>query len=63
MSLLTVVYVHVGHNILHEEEKNRRRNTALDYDPKEDELLLYCPLYAKHLEEYTKNTIFARTQH
>ena len=54
MSLLTGVYGHVGHHILHEEEKNRRRNTALAYDPGEDEFLLYCPLYVNHLEEYTK---------
>ena len=36
MSLLTGVYGHVGHHILHEEEKNRRMNTTLAYDPKED---------------------------
>ena len=36
MSLLTGVHGHVGHHILHEEEKNRRRNTAPEYDPKED---------------------------
>ena len=35
MSLLTVVYGHVGHHILHKEEKNRRINTALTYDIKE----------------------------
>ena len=45
---------HVSNRILHEEEKNKRRNTALAYDPKEDEFLLYCPLYVNHLEEYTK---------
>ena len=54
MSLLTGVYGHVGNHILHREEKNRRRNNALAYDPKEDKFLLYCPLYGKHLEEYTK---------
>ena len=54
MSLLTGVYCNVGHHIPHEEEKNRRRNTDLAYDPKEDELLIYCPFYVKHLEEYTK---------
>ena len=56
MSLLTGMYGHVGHHILHKEEKNRRRNTALEYDPKEEKLLLYCPLYVNHLEEYTKKT-------
>ena len=35
MSLLTDVYGHVGHQILDEEEKNRRRNNALAYYPKE----------------------------
>ena len=54
MYLLTGVYCNLGHHIPHEEEKNRRRNTALAYDPKEDEFLLYCPFYVKHLEEYTK---------
>ena len=54
MSLLTGVYVNVGRNILHEREKNRRRNNALADDPEEYGLLLYCPLYVKHLEEYTK---------
>ena len=34
--------------------KNRRRNTALVCDPKEDKLLLYFPLYLKQLEQYTK---------
>ena len=34
MSLLTSVYGHVGHHILHKEEENRERNTALEYDPK-----------------------------
>ena len=47
MSLLTCVYGRVSHHILHEEEKNRRRNNALAYDPKEDKFLLYCPLYVK----------------
>ena len=54
MSLLTGVYGNVGHHILHDREKNRRRNTALAYDPKEDGLILYFPLYVKHLEGYTK---------
>ena len=54
MSLLTGVYGHVGHHILHEKEKNRRRNTALEYYPKEGRFLLYFPLYVKHLDEYTK---------
>ena len=54
MSLLTGVYGRVDHHILHEKEKNRRRNTAIAYYPKEDEFLLYCPLYLKHLEESTK---------
>ena len=57
MSLLTGVYGNVGHHILREKEKNRRRNTALAYYPKEDGLLLYCPLYVEHLEEYTKNRV------
>ena len=48
------MYGHVGHNILHEEEKNRKRNIAQGYDPKEDELLIYYPLYVNHLEDYTK---------
>ena len=34
--LLTGVYCNLGHHIPHEEETNRRRNTALAYDPKED---------------------------
>ena len=55
ISLLTGIYGHVGHHIIYEEEKNRRRNNDLGYDTKEDELLLYCPLYVKHLEEYTKH--------
>ena len=50
------MYGHVGHHILHEEEKNRRINTALAYDPKEYEFLLYFPLYINHLEYYTKIT-------
>ena len=54
MSLLTGVCGHVGRHIIHEEEKNRRINTALECDPKEDEFLIYCPLYVNHLEEYTK---------
>ena len=54
MSLLTGLYGHVSHHILHEEEKSRRRNTALEYYPKEEKFLLYCPFYVKHLEEYTK---------
>ena len=37
MSLLTGVYGHVGHPMVHEGEKNRRINTALEYYPKEDE--------------------------
>ena len=53
-SLLTGVYGHVGHHILHKEDKNKRRNTDLTYDPKEDGFLIYFPLYVKHLEEYTK---------
>ena len=53
MPLLTGVYGHVGHHILHEEDKNRRRNTALEYDPKEEKPLLYFLLYVKHPEEYT----------
>ena len=36
MSLLTGVYGYVGHHILHKEEENMRRNTALDYYPKKD---------------------------
>ena len=36
ISLPTGVYGHVGHHILHEEEKNRRINTALENDPKEN---------------------------
>ena len=59
MSLLTGVYGHVGHHILHEQEKNRRRNNALADYPKEDEFLRYCPLYMKHLEDYT-NTSWPR---
>ena len=54
MPLLTGVYSHVSHHILHEEEKHRRRNNALTYDPKQDEFLLYCPLYVAHLKEYKK---------
>ena len=50
-SLLTGVYGHVGHHILHEKEKNRKRNTTLAYDPKEDGILLYFLLYVRHLEE------------
>ena len=41
MSLLTGLYGHVGHHILLEEDKNRRINTSLEYDPKEDEFCLY----------------------
>ena len=48
------MYGHVGHHILYEEEKNRRRNTAMEYDPKEDKFLIYFPLYVKHLEECIK---------
>ena len=48
------MYDHVGNQILHEEDKIRSRNTAPVYYPKEDRLLLYCPSYLKHLEEYTK---------
>ena len=55
-SLLTGVYGNVGHNILHKEEKNRRRNTSLSYDPKEEKFLLYCPLYTNYLGYYTKTT-------
>ena len=33
MSILTGEDGHVGHHILNEEEKNRRINTALEYDP------------------------------
>ena len=54
MSLLTGVYGHVGNHILCEEEKNRRRNTDLAYDPKGEEFLLYCPLCVEHLENYTQ---------
>ena len=54
MYLLNGVYGHIGHHILHEAEGNRRRNTALAYDPKGDGFLLYFPLYVKHPEEYTK---------
>ena len=63
MSLITGVYGHVDHQILHEEEKNRRRSTALEYDTNEDKLILYHTLYVKHLEEHTKNTVAKRTQH
>ena len=52
MSLLTGVYGHVGNHILHKEEKNRRRNNALAYDPKEDEFLLKRTLYVNRLEDY-----------
>ena len=54
MSLLTGVYVHVGHHTLHIKEKNRRINNALEYYPKEDRFLIYLPLYMNHLDEYTK---------
>ena len=54
MFVINGVYGHVGHHINNEEEKNRRRNTALAYNPKEDKFLLYFLLYVKHLEEYTK---------
>ena len=37
-------------------KRKREGNTALAYDPKEDEFLLYFPLYVNHLEEYTKKT-------
>ena len=63
MPLLTGVYGHVGHHILHEEDKNRRINTALEYDPREDELLLYCPFCVKNLEDYTKKNVAERNQH
>ena len=56
MSILTWVCGHVGHHILHEEELNRRRYTALAYYPKEEKFLLHCPLYVKHLKDYTKTT-------
>ena len=48
------MYGHIGHHIIHEGDKNRRRNNALAYDPKEYEFLLYFPLYFNHLEEYTQ---------
>ena len=35
-------------------KKNRRRNTYLKYDPKEEKFLPCCQLYVNHLEEYTK---------
>ena len=47
---------HVGNYILDEKEKNRSRDTALEYDPKEDEFLIYCPLCMNHLGDYTKTT-------
>ena len=34
------MYDHFGHHILNEEEKNRRVNNALAYDPKEDKFLM-----------------------
>ena len=51
MYLLTGVYGYVGHQIIHEEEKIRRINAALVYDPKKYELLPYCPLYVNNLVE------------
>ena len=60
--LLTGVYGCVVHHILHEEEKYRMKNTDLGYDPKEDKFLIYCSLYVKYLEEYTKK-VSAWTQH
>ena len=62
MSLLTGVYSHVGHHIPHKEEKHRRGNTALGCDSKEDESLIYCPLYVKYLKEY-KQKVDARNHH
>ena len=62
MYLLTGVYGYVGHQIIHEKDKNRRRNNAMEYDPKEDKFLLYCIFYVKHLEEYKKHTVVIRTQ-
>ena len=47
MSLLSGMYGHSGHYIIHEEEINRRKNTAIAYDPKEHEFLKFCPIYAK----------------
>ena len=49
MSLPTGVYGNVGHHTLHKEENNRRRNTAMKYDTKEDKLLIYCPLCVHNL--------------
>ena len=54
MSLLTGMYGHVGRHIRHEEQKNRMRNTALEYDPKEENFLLYCLFYMNYLEDYIK---------
>ena len=34
ISILTILYDHVDNHILNVEEENRRRNTALAYDPK-----------------------------
>ena len=55
MSVLTDMYGHVGHHILHKIYKNSSINTALEYYPKEDKFFLYCPLYGKHLGDYTKH--------
>ena len=50
---------HVVNHIRHEEEKNIKINTALSYDTREDEYLIYCPLYANNLKDNT-NTISPR---
>ena len=42
-SLLTGVYGNVGRHILHEEEKNSRINTVLEYYPKRYKFLICFP--------------------
>ena len=62
MYLLTGVYGHIGHHILHEKEKNRRRNTDLEYDPKEDEFPSILSIVCKAPIRVHKNNVAARTQ-
>ena len=63
MSLLTGMYGRVGHHILHEEEKNRRRNTDLEYDPKEDEFPSILSIVREYPGRVHKNNMAARTKH
>ena len=63
MSLITGLYGHVGNQILHKEEKNRRINNALAYYPREDKFLLYFTLFFEAPGRVHKNTVDAMTQH